>query len=135
MHFTRFSLPVYVIPFLILLFISCNNSKEVAKIESTDSKPEVVVETSAAIVGGLEALQRELTYPEKAKNKRIEMTLMANVLVNKSGNVEQISFDKETEYGFEEAARKALYAVKFRAGKRNGEPVNMYITIPVIFEL
>lgn len=125
----------YLIPFLILFSAGCKSSKEVQTIGSTDSKPEVVVQTSAAIVGGREALQKELKYPEKARRNGIETTLMAEVLINKNSKIEQISFDKETEYGFEEAAREALYKVQFRAGERNGEPVNMYITIPVKFEL
>lgn len=134
MRFTPFSLTVSVIPFIILLFISCNSSKEVATIESTNSKPEVVVETTAAIVGGLEALQRKLKYPPKAKKEGVETTIKAKVLVNKNGKVEDVSFEEETDYGFEEAATEALHAVKFKAGERNGEPVNMYVTIPVQFK-
>lgn len=135
MRFTQFLSSVAVISFAVLLFANCKSSKEVQEIKSTDTKPEVVVETSAAIVGSLEALQRELNYPQEAKNKGIETTLIAKVLVNKNGKVEQISFEKEMGYGFEDAAREALHAVTFKAGERNGKSVNMFITIPVKFEL
>lgn len=133
MSFTRFSLSLILL--ISLIFLSCKSSKEVQTIQSTNPKPEVVVETTAAIIGGLDALQKELKYPQKAKNEGVETILMADVLVNKNGEVEQISFEKETEYGFEEAAEVALHEVEFKAGERNGEPVNMYITIPVKFEL
>ena len=86
-------------------------------------------------MGGIEALQKKLAYPAKAKQQGIETVLNANVLVNKKGKVEQISFDSDSQHGFEKAAREALRKVTFRAGQRNGEPVNMYITIPVKFEL
>lgn len=119
----------------ILLLIGCNTSKKIQSIEVTEKKPEVVVETKAAIVGGLKALQKELKYPREARENGVEIILNANVLVNKNGEVEQITFDKETEYGFRDAARNALYQVQFRAGERNGEPVNMYVTIPVKFDL
>lgn len=133
MQFARVSF--YILPVIILFSVGCSGSKKVQTIESTNSKPEVVVETTAAIVGGLEALQKVLRYPEKAKAEGVETVLMADVLVTKSGNVEKISFNKETEYNFEEAARNALHQVKFKAGERNGEPINMFITIPVRFEL
>lgn len=127
--------PVHFILFVILFLGGCSSSKEIQIIESTETKPEVVVETKAAIVGGLNALQKVLEHPPKAKKEEVETVLMAEVLVNKNSKVEQISFDKETEYGFEDAARNALHRVQFRAGERNGKPVNMYITIPVKFEL
>lgn len=134
--------PVYLISavFLFLLFASCSSSEKgrsIESIESTDSKPKVIVETKAAIIGGLKALQEKLEYPPKAKRERVETVLNANVLVNKKGYVEDISFENKTEidYGFERAARNALREVKFKAGERNGEPINMYITIPVRFEL
>lgn len=133
MQFIRFLF--YIILFVILASAGCSNSKEIQTIANTETKPEVIVETKAAIVGGLDALQKELEHPQKAKKEGVEAVLKADVLVNKNSKVEQISFDKETEYGFEKAAKNALHKVQFRAGERNGKPINMYITIPVKFEL
>lgn len=121
-----------------LIAISCSPS---GKVQSPQSpKPEssdLVVKTStkAAIVGGLKALQNRLNYPSKAKQEGIEAILKAQVLVTKTGKVEKISFDEEYGYGFEEAARQALRRVEFRAGTRNGEPISMFVTIPVKFKL
>jgi TonB family protein len=132
----RFSyLTFYIVPLTIVFFSSCNTSKKVQSIETTKSNPEIVVETKAAIIGGLAALQNELDYPRKAREKGVETILKANILVNKKGEIERISFDKKTEYGFEKAARSALHRVQFKAGERNGVPINMFITIPVKFEL
>lgn len=135
-----FRFAVYTFFVVLLLLVSCSGSEKarsIESIESTDTEPEVVVETKAAIVGGLKALQRKLAYPTKAKKDGVEAVLEANVLVNKNGYVEDISFENktETDYGFEDAARNALRKVNFKAGERNGEPINMYITIPVRFEL
>lgn len=135
-----FRFPVFVFTIALLFLTSCSGSEKarsIESIESTDADPKVVVETKAAIVGGLKALQKELEYPTKAKKDGVEAVLEANVLVNKNGYVEQISFENETEtdYGFEDAARNALRRVNFKAGERNGDPINMYITIPVRFEL
>lgn len=133
MRSTKLSFCLFTVA--LLLLIGCSTSKKVQSTQVTEQKPEVIVETKAAIIGGLKALQKELEYPQEAKENGVEITLNANVLVNKSGNVEQITFDKETKYGFRDAARNALHEVQFRAGERNGEPVNMYVTIPVKFEL
>lgn len=121
-----------------LIAISCSSS---GKVQSPQNpKPEssdLVVKTStkAAIVGGLKALQNKLKYPSKAKQEGIEAILKAQVLVTKTGKVDQISFDENYGYGFEEAARQALRRVEFRAGTRNGEPISMFITIPIKFQL
>lgn len=136
----RYLVFVVVSAVLLTLIVSCSSSEKaqsIESIESTGDKPEVVVETKAAIIGGLKALQEKLEYPPKAKREGVEAVLEANVLVNKDGYVEDITFENETEtnYGFEEAAREALREVKFKAGERNGEPIDMYITIPVRFEL
>lgn len=132
-------LPVYIFSSIFMLLISCSGSEKtrsIESIESTNAKPKVVVETKAAIVGGQQALQKVLEYPPKAKKDGVEAVLKANVLVNKSGRVEEISFNNPTiNYGFENEARRALRKMNFRAGERNGEPINMYITIPVQFEL
>lgn len=114
----------------------CKSSGEIQISEETSkSSPKVVIEKSAAIIGGPKALQQKLVYPDEAKEKGIETVVKANVLVNKTGRIETISFDTESEYGFEEAAENALYQVKFKPGERNGKPVNMFVTIPVEFKL
>lgn len=103
--------------------------------EVSNEEVNVVTETKPAIVGGMEALYNNLEYPQKAFEEGVEAELKANVLVNKEGKLEEISFDKETQYGFEEAAEDALHRVQFVPGKRNEEPVNTYVTIPIVFNL
>lgn len=116
----------------LLLFGGCYSSGE---IQISERNPKVVIKKSAAIIGGTKALQQKLDYPDKARRDSIEIVLKANVLVNKSGRIEKVSFDTETEYGFQESAEKALHQVHFKPGERNGKPVSMFIRIPVKFEL
>ena len=120
---------------LILLCISCQTAENTQTASGYGPNPKVVTATKAAIIGGQKALQKKLAYPPEAKKKGVETTLHANVLINKKGKIDQISFDEESGYGFEEAARQALQKVSYRAGQRNGKPVNMFVTIPVVFKL
>lgn len=131
-HFS-FITSLYLIVIL-ALSPGCKSSGEIQISEETPN-PKVVIEKSAAIIGGPKALQEKLVYPDEAQEKGIETVIEANVLVNETGKIETISFDTETEYGFEEAAENALYQVKFKPGERNGKPVSMFVTIPVEFKL
>ncbi len=135
MKSSRLHIPFYLVAFSFFL-ISCSTSKKVESPQiSSESKPKVVIEKSAAIIGGQTALQQKLVYPDEARRDGVETVLDAKVLVDQNGKIEQVSFDRETEYNFEEAAENALYQVEFTPGERNGQAVRMFVTIPVEFKL
>lgn len=115
--------------------VGCSSTKKTQPPpEVTRGNVNVVTETSPAIVGGPEELHKHLRYPPKALKEDIAITLKANVLVNRNGKIEQITFEQATEYGFRDAARDALRAVQFVPGKRNGDPINTFITVPIKFD-
>lgn len=129
-----------------MVTISCSSTDTVQKEQSDlhnnteqNSKQTYefrAVQSLADIIGGEEALYSKLKYPEKAQNTKLEPTLHTDVLINKQGEIEQISFKEEIGYGFEEAALEALEQLSFNPGRRiNGEPVRMMITIPITFKL
>ena len=119
-----------------VMLVGCQTSKNVpASKTPSNSGIEVKTGAKAAIVGGLEALQRRLNYPSEARQRGIETVVEANVLVTETGKIGKISFDKEYGYGFEEAARRALRQVTFAPGRKNGQPISMFVTIPVKFAL
>lgn len=93
----------------------------------------MVTETTPAIIGGFEALYQQLTYPSNRSQQTSSITLQANILVSSDGKVTQVSFDQDKYPKYKQAAREAIYAVKFVPGKRNGEAVDMFITIPIQF--
>jgi TonB family protein len=125
--------PLLLIGFATLL-LSCSTTdktKQAPKV--TKENVEVVTETTPAIIGGLEALYRQLTYPTTRSQQISDITLRANILVNSDGKVEQVSFDEDQYKSYQKAARNAIYAVRFMPGKRNGKAVDMFITIPIQF--
>lgn len=122
-----------VIGFSILL-LSCSTTDQTKSVPKvTKDNVKVVTETSPAIIGGLEALYQQLSYPSNSSQQTSNITLEANILVNSNGKIEQISFDQDQYSKYKKAAREAIRAVKFVPGKRNGEAVDMYITIPIQF--
>lgn len=124
---------IFFIGFSILL-LSCSTSEKTKQApEVNKENVKVVTETTPAIIGGLEALYQQLRYPSNSSQQTSNIALEANILVNSNGKVEQISFDEDQYPEYKEAAREAIYAVKFVPGKRNGEAIDMYITIPIQF--
>jgi len=124
---------IFLIGFSILLFSCSTTDKAKPAPEVTKENLKVVTETTPAIIGGLEALYQQLTYPSNSSKQTLNITLEANILVNTDGKVKQVSFDQDKYPTYKEAAREAIYAVRFVPGKRNGEAVDMFITIPIEF--
>lgn len=119
---------------VLLLLISCSTTDKTKPApEVTKENLKVVTETTPAIIGGLEALYQQLNYPSNSSQQSLNITLEAKILVDSKGNVTKVSFDKDKYPLHKEAAREAIYAVKFVPGKRNGEAVDMFITIPIQF--
>jgi len=124
---------IFLIGFSILLLSCSTSNKTKSSPEVTKENVKVVTETTPAIIGGLEALYQQLKYPSNTSKQTSTITLEANILVDKEGKVEQVSFEKDKYSQYKKAAREAIYAVRFVPGKRNGEAVDMFITIPIQF--
>ncbi|MDZ7659894.1 TonB family protein [Fodinibius sp.] len=119
---------------LSILLLSCSTTdKTKSAPEVSKENVKVVTETTPAIIGGFEALYQQLTYPSNRSQQTSSITLQANILVSSDGKVTQVSFDQDKYPKYKQAAREAIYAVKFVPGKRNGEAVDMFITIPIQF--
>ncbi|PAU95262.1 hypothetical protein CK503_03430 [Aliifodinibius salipaludis] len=129
---TRYS-HIFLISFSILLLSCSTTDKTKTAPEVSRENVKVVTETKPAIIGGIDALYQQLTYPSNNSRQTSTITLEANILVNKDGTVGQVSFNKDQYSKYKEAAREAIHAVNFVPGKRNGEAVNMFITIPIQF--
>lgn len=123
----------FVIGFSILLLSCSTTDKTKSAPKVTKENTKVVTETTPAIIGGLEALYRQLSYPSNSSQEASNIMLEANILVNSDGKVKQVSFNKDQYPQYKEAAREAIYNVRFVPGKRNGEAVDMLTTIPIQF--
>jgi TonB family protein len=86
-------------------------------------------------VGGLIEIQKKIVYPEAAKKDRIQGKVFINAFVNSNGDVVKAEVIRGIGGGCDEAALNAVEQTKFSPGFRNGQPVNMQITVPIMFKL
>jgi protein TonB len=76
------------------------------------------------------------TYPSLAKRRRYEGTVLLDVLVSRSGMVDSIKLAQSS--GHQVLDRTAIKAVRewsFHPGKKGDEPREMWVTIPIRFQL
>ena len=94
----------------------------------------------ATYPGGVAALNQYLaqhiTYPAQAREHKIEGTVYANILVDESGVLGDVSFPKPLGYGLEEEVLKAIKGMpKLIPAEDQGVPVKTKFYLPVKFYL
>ncbi|MDZ7401045.1 MAG: M56 family metallopeptidase [candidate division KSB1 bacterium] len=88
-------------------------------------------------IGGFRAIQEHLIYPEKAREAGIEGTAIIYVHVNVDGQIDSAKVFQSLDkiFGCDEAAMAALKAVKWLPAKQKGQPVAVWVSVPVGFKL
>ena len=94
-----------------------------------------VVEQMPELIGGLESIQREVRYPESARQAGIEGRVYVQFVVNEEGDVVYPRVTRGIGGGADEEALRAVSLAKFRPAMQMGRPVNVHFTIPIIFRL
>jgi TonB family protein len=77
----------------------------------------------------------EPDYSEIARRKRVQGTLMLNVLVDKTGQIVRIRIQRPLGMGLDEQAVNALKTWRFKPATRNGEPIPVEMNIEISFKL
>ena len=114
----------------------CQEEKKV----SVDDEVFVVVEEQAEFPGGLDSMyayiQKNLKYPELAKEKGIEGRVFVSFIIEKDGSISNILVKRAIGGGCEEAAVEMVKNMpKWKPGKQRGKPVRFQFTLPIKFEL
>ena len=87
-------------------------------------------------IGGFQAIQRKLEYPEIARKAGIEGTVIIYAKIDEKGNVVKTKVVKPLgNSGCNEAAIKAIRAVKWKPAKQRDKPVTVWVSVPVKFKL
>jgi len=87
-------------------------------------------------IGGFQAIQRKLVYPEIARKAGIEGTVTVQAHINEKGEViETRILVPLGNSGCNEAAVAAIKAVKWKPAKQRDKPVSVWVSIPVRFKL
>ncbi len=79
---------------------------------------------------------RPLTYPDRARQRRIEGRVVVNVLIDIEGNVKKVQIlEAEPPNVFNEAVLSAVPNWTFEPAKYEGRPVQTWARIPIPFRL
>lgn len=103
--------------------------------ESEEPTYFVAVEEMPQPIGGLQAIQSLIQYPEIAKRAGVEGKVFVRAFVDEKGNVTNAEIVKGIGGGCDEAALDAILKTKFTPGKQRGKPIKVQVTVPVLFRL
>lgn len=108
--------------------------KEEKKIEEEPTY-FVAVEEMPEPVGGIQAIQSKIKYPEIAKRAGVEGKVYVLAFVDETGTVTDAKIIKGLGAGCDEEALNAVKQTKFKPGKQRGKPVKVQVSIPILFKL
>lgn len=110
-----------------------------AQIEEKEQEEEedffVVVEQMPELIGGIQILQQQIEYPEKAKYAGIQGKVIIQFIVNEKGEVEDPRVIRGIGGGCDEEAIRVVKLAKFKPGKQRGRPVRVQYSLPIYFKL
>jgi periplasmic protein TonB len=95
----------------------------------------VVVEEMPELIGGLQALQQQIRYPEMARRAGIEGRVYVQFIVNEQGDVEDPRVIRGIGGGADEEALRVVSQAQFRPGMQRGRPVRVQYSLPIFFRL
>lgn len=110
-------------------------SKGLAKMNFNGDKYFVAIEEQPSPIGGLEAIQEKINYPEKAKLNGVQGRVFVKAYINENGEVDGVELLKGIDNECDSAAMEAVRQTKFTPGKQRGKPVKVQVSIPIVFKL
>ncbi len=107
------------------------------KEEKTDDEPVffVAVEEQPEPIGGIQAIQDKIVYPEIAKRAGVQGKVFIKAFVDENGNVVKAEVIKGIGAGCDEAAVDAVMRTRFKPGRQRGKAVKVQVAIPIVFRL
>ena len=110
-------------------------AKSSSSATTDDGEVHMVVEDPPDLVGGMEALQKSVSYPLMAKEAGIEGRVIVRFVVDKSGDVTNPKVVRGVHRMLNEAALEAVKQQEFKPGQQDGAPVKVQMSVPVTFQL
>jgi protein TonB len=102
-----------------------------------DNLSLVAFDTPPEPIGGFEAIQKNLKYPEIARKAGIEGLVFLEVVITENGEVGEVNVLKAPadHAGLKEAAINAVKSVSWKPALQKGTPVKVRIAMPIKFSL
>ena len=109
-------------------------------VKRSENEPFAIVDEQAEFVGGREAMlefiNKNLNYPQAAKDAQIQGKCYLKLIVEKDGSISNVTVMKGVRDYPEcdkEAVRLIKMMPKWKPGKINGNPVRSYYHLPIAF--
>ena len=117
-----------------------SNEDEIIEIEEDDDEFFMVVDNMPEFPGGdlgiMRYIQRNVKYPQIAKDYNITGKVYVQFIVDKTGEVTNVKVVRGVDKNLDaEAVRVIKSLPKYKPGKQNGKPVRVMFTIPINFTL
>lgn len=123
--------------FIVILLFSVSLAQDKSKDDKKVNKEDYVVKADDMPfpVGGMEAILKNIVYPEDAAADSIEGRVYVLAFINENGDVVKTEVIKSDHSVFNEAAVSAVNKVRFTPAKIKGKNVKAQITVPIMFKL
>ena len=95
----------------------------------------VVVEQMPEMIGGWEALMKDLKYPPLARQAGLEGMVVVKVVIDETGRPLNPEVAKSVHEILDQAAIEAVLEQRFEPGRQRNRPVRVAMAIPVRFQL
>lgn len=111
--------------------------KEVEKVDPNENKKFKIVEKMPEFKGSLNKyLSENITYPTKAKRMGSEGKVYIQFLVNKKGEIKDVTILRGVNKWLDEEALRVVKSMpNWNPGKQRGKPVNVIYNLPINFQL
>jgi protein TonB len=110
-------------------------STDEAAAEDATDEVFVVVEEKPTMIGGLQAIYDKIRYPIAARQAGVEGRVFVQFIVDKEGNVVDPQVLRSPHSMLSEEALRVMHLVKFTPGRQRNQPVNVRMSLPIIFRL
>ena len=88
---------------------------------------------SARPIGGYQVKPR---YPESARRQGVEGTVLLKIRITEQGSVEDVQVERSAGHpDLDQSAMEAVQRWRFEPARRSGEPVAVWVQLPVVFKL
>ncbi|MHA7128332.1 energy transducer TonB [Algoriphagus namhaensis] len=119
-----------------LLFVLFTQNTQAQSTETIYEEVDQMPQYPGGMEGLTKYMVKNLKYPESAKSKSIQGTVMVTFVVQKDGTVSQAELLRGIGAGCDEEALRIVNGMEpWTAGVKDGEKVNTRLVLPIKFAL
>lgn len=122
------------------LFIGCSSTAPLSDSEWFAAEDRIIYDVSEVDsppepIGGMVAILRDLRYPEEARRASVEGRVEVGFIVYQEGIVRSPVIIQGIGHGCDEEVIRLINNSKFNPAIKDGNPVNIEYSLPVVFRL